>query len=236
MLFDPIYIIILVGTLAVSGLVSFMVKSRFRAGQKVAIYSGLTGADVARRILRNHGIEDVTVHEHQGFLSDNYNPLNKTLNLSPDVYHGRSASAAGVAAHEVGHAIQHAENYFPMWVRSAVVPAANIGSNFGPWMVIIGAMLGLANGLGHFVAMLGVALFAMSTLFTVVTVPVEFDASARAKKSLLHSGIVQEGQEYNAVSSVLTAAGLTYVAAAASSIAMLLYWAAKAGLLGRSDD
>ena len=123
-----------------------------------------------------------------------------------------------------------------MWVRSAVVPAANIGSNFGPWMVIIGAMLGLANGLGHFVAMLGVALFAMSTLFTVVTVPVEFDASARAKKSLLHSGIVQEGQEYNAVSSVLTAAGLTYVAAAASSIAMLLYWAAKAGLLGRSDD
>jgi len=236
MLFDPIYIIILVGTLAVSGLVSFMVKSRFRAGQKVAIYSGLTGADVARRILHNHGIEDVTVHEHQGFLSDHYNPLNKTLNLSPDVYHGRSASAAGVAAHEVGHAIQHAENYFPMWVRSAVVPAANIGSNFGPWMVIIGAMLGIANGLGHFVAMLGVALFAMSTLFTVVTVPVEFDASARAKKSLLHSGIVQEGQEYNAVSSVLTAAGLTYVAAAASSIAMLLYWAAKAGLLGRSDD
>lgn len=237
MLFDPIYIIILVATLAVSGLVSLLVKSRFRAGQKVAISSGMTGADIARAILRDNGITDVTVHEHQGFLSDHYNPMNKTLNLSPDVYHGRSASSAGVAAHEVGHAIQHAQNYFPMWLRSAVVPAANIGSNIGPWLVIGGAMLGIASPMGNFVAMLGVALFAMATLFTVVTVPVEFDASARAKQSLLHAGIVRRGEESDTVSSVLTAAGLTYVAAAVSSIAMLLYWAAKAGLLGgRNDD
>lgn len=237
MMFDPIYWLILIVSLAISGGVSLMVKSRFRAGQKVAISCGLTGAEIARAILRDNGIEDVTVHEHQGFLSDHYNPLNKTLNLSPDVYHGRSASSAGVAAHEVGHAIQHASNYFPMWVRSAIVPAANIGSNVGPWLVIIGAMLGVAQGMGHFVAMLGVALFAMSTVFTVVTVPVEFDASARAKNSLLNMGLVRRGEEADTVSGVLTAAGLTYVAAAVSSIAMLIYWAMKAGLLGgRSDD
>lgn len=236
MMFDPIYWLILIVTLALSGIVSFMVKSRFRAGQKVAISSGLTGAEIARAILRDNGITDVTVHEHQGFLSDHYNPLNKTLNLSPEVFHGRSAASAGVAAHEVGHAIQHANNYFPMWVRSAIVPAANIGSNIGPWLVIIGAVLGVASGMGHFVAVLGVALFAMSTLFTVVTVPVEFDASARAKQSLMHMGAVRRGEEADMVSSVLTAAGLTYVAAAVSSIAMLIYWAMKAGLLGGRDD
>ncbi len=237
MMFDPIYWLILLATLALSGGVSMLVKSRFRKGQEVAISSGMTGADIARAILRDNGIEDVTVHEHQGFLSDHYNPMNKTLNLSPEVYHGRSASSAGVAAHEVGHAIQHAQNYFPMWVRSAIVPAANIGSNLGPWLVIIGAVLGVANAFGHTVALLGVALFAMSTLFTVVTVPVEFDASSRAKHSLLNAGIVRRGEEADTVSSVLTAAGLTYVAAAVGSIAMLLYWAAKAGLLGgRNDD
>jgi uncharacterized protein len=236
MMFDPIYWLILIVTLALSGIVSFMVKSRFRAGQKVAISSGLTGAEIARAILRDNNISDVTVHEHQGFLSDHYNPLNKTLNLSPEVFHGRSAASAGVAAHEVGHAIQHANNYFPMWVRSAIVPAANIGSNIGPWLVIIGAVLGAASGMGHFVAVLGVALFAMSTLFTVVTVPVEFDASARAKQSLMHMGAVRRGEEADMVSSVLTAAGLTYVAAAVSSIAMLIYWAMKAGLLGGRDD
>lgn len=237
MMFDPIYWIILIVTFAISGIASLMVKSRFRKGQQVALSSGLTGADIARAILRDNGIEDVTVHEHQGFLSDHYNPMNKTLNLSPEVYHGRSASSAGVAAHEVGHAIQHSQNYFPMWVRSAIVPAANIGSNLGPWLVIIGAFLGVASGLGHSVAMLGVALFAMSTFFTLVTVPVEFDASARAKQSLLHMGVVRRGEEADAVAATLTAAGMTYVAAAISSIAMLLYWAMKAGLLGgRSDD
>jgi Zn-dependent membrane protease YugP len=236
MLFDPIYMLLIVVGIVLSGGTAFMVRIRFEKGKKIQIASGYTGAQIAEQILLDAGIADVSVHEHKGFLSDHYNPLNKTLNLSPDVYKGRSAAAAGVAAHEVGHAIQHAQNYFPMWVRSAIVPVANIGSNLGPWLIIIGIMLGagaeVSSGLGHSIAIIGVALFAAATAFTLVTVPVEFDASSRAKKQLQHLGIVRQGSEANAVSSVLTAAGLTYVAAAINSILMLLYWAYRAGLIG----
>jgi len=241
MLFDPIYMLLMLVALVLSAGTAFMVKIRFKSGEKIAISSGYTGAQVAKAILQSSGISDVSVHEHKGFLSDHYNPLNKTLNLSPEVYNGRSAAAAGVAAHEVGHAIQHAENYFPMWIRSTIVPVANIGSNLGPWLIIIGIMLGagaeINSGLGHYFAVIGVALFAMATAFTLVTVPVEFDASARAKHQLESLSIVRPGTEANTVSSVLTAAGLTYVAAAINSILMLLYWAYKAGLIGgRRND
>lgn len=238
MIFDPIYMGILVVSLVLSGIVSLMVKTRFKAGQKVSIYSGLTGADVAKAILADAGITDVRVQETHGFLADHYNPLDKTLNLSKEVYHGTNASAAGVAAHEVGHAIQHAENYFPMWLRSFLVPVANLGSNLGPWLVIIGIILMAAYSqtLGQNLAIVGVVLFGAATLFTLVTVPVEFDASARAKKILARLSIIQQGREYNAVSGVLFAAGLTYVAAAITSLMQLLYWAHKAGLLGGRDD
>jgi Zn-dependent membrane protease YugP len=240
MILDPIYMLLIGVGIILSGGAAFMVKSRFKKGSKVPISSGYTGAQVAKELLQSAGISDVSVHEHKGFLSDHYNPLNKTLNLSPEVYNGRSAASAGVAAHEAGHAIQHAENYFPMWVRSAIVPAANIGSNLGPWLVIIGIMLGagveMGGGIGHTLAVVGVALFAAATAFTVVTVPVEFDASARAKLQLQKLGIVKPGYEANAVSSVLTAAGLTYVAAAINSILMLIYWAYKAGLIGGRRD
>ncbi|MDR1829223.1 MAG: zinc metallopeptidase [Candidatus Fibromonas sp.] len=236
MFLDPVYMVIIVCGIVLSGGTALMVRSRFEKGKKIPIASGYTGAQIAEQLLRDAGITDVSVHEHKGFLSDHYNPMNKTLNLSPDVYKGRSAAAAGVAAHEAGHAIQHAQNYFPMWVRSAIVPVANIGSNLGPWLVIIGIMLGagaeISSGLGHSIAIIGIALFAAATAFTLVTVPVEFDASSRAKKQLQHLGIVRQGSESNAVSSVLTAAGLTYVAAAITSILQLLYWAYKAGLIG----
>jgi Zn-dependent membrane protease YugP len=233
---DPVYMIIMLLGIVLSGGAATMVKSRFKKGEKIAISSGYTGAQVAEQILRGMGITDVSVHKHEGFLSDHYNPLNKTLNLSPEVYNGRSAASAGVAAHEVGHAIQHAQHYFPMWVRSAIVPAANIGSRLGPWLVIIGIMLGagaeMYPGMGYWFAVAGVALFAAATAFTLVTVPVEFDASSRAKHQLQSLGIVKQGTEANAVSSVLTAAGLTYVAAAINSVLMLVYWAYKAGLIG----
>jgi len=236
MLFDPIYMIIVVIALVLSGGAAFMVKSRFAKSSQVPISSGYTGAQVAEQLLRDAGITDVSVHEHKGFLSDHYNPINRTLNLSPDVYNGRSAAAAGVAAHEAGHAMQHAQNYFPMWVRSAIVPVANIGSNLGPWIIMIGILLGagaeIDTGIGHTLAVIGVALFAAATAFTLVTVPVEFDASARAKRQLQHLGIVKQGNEANAVSSVLTAAAMTYVAAAIASVLQLLYWAYKAGLIG----
>ncbi len=238
MMFDPIYMGILLVTLVLSGIVSALVKSRFKAGQKVQIQSGLTGEQVAAAILADAGIYNVQIRETQGFLSDYYNPLDRTLNLSHDVYHGRSASAAGVAAHEVGHAIQHAQNFFPMWLRSFIVPAANIGSNFGPWMVILGIILMSAGKLaiGQNVAIIGVLLFGIATLFTLVTVPVEFDASSRAKKCLARLNILAEGKERQVVSGVLFAAGLTYVAAAIASIMQLLYWAYRAGLLGGRKD
>jgi len=236
MMLDPIYMVIMVVAIVLSGGAAFMVKSKFAKASKVSITSGYTGAQVAEQLLRDAGITDVSVHEHKGFLSDHYNPMNKTLNLSPDVYKGRSAAAAGIAAHEAGHAIQHAQNYFPMWVRSAIVPVANIGSNIGPLLIIIGILLGagveIDSGIGHTLAVLGVALFAVATAFTLVTVPVEFDASSRAKKQLQHLGIVRQGNEAAAVSSVLTAAAMTYVAAAITAILQLLYWAYKAGLIG----
>ena len=237
MMFDPLYMSILLVTLVLSGAVSMLVKSRFAAGQKVRIMSGLTGADVAKAILMDAGITDVKVLVHQGFLSDHYNPLNKTLNLSKEVYYGQNASAAGVAAHEVGHAIQHAQGYFPLWLRSFIVPAANIGSNLGPWLVILGIILMSAGRhLGYSLAIVGVLLFALATFFTLVTVAVEFDASSRAKKALARMDIVAQGREYNTVSGVLFAAGLTYVAAAISSILQLLYWAYRAGLIGGRRD
>lgn len=237
MMFDPLYMSILLVTLVLSGAVSLMVKTRFKSGQKIRIMSGLTGADVAKAILMDAGITDVKVLVHQGFLSDHYNPLNKTLNLSKEVYYGQNASAAGVAAHEVGHAIQHAQGYFPLWLRSFIVPAANIGCNLGPWLVILGVILmGAGRELGYSLAVVGVLLFALATFFTLVTVPVEFDASSRAKKALARMDIVAQGREYNTVSGVLFAAGLTYVAAAISSILQLLYWAYRAGLIGGRRD
>lgn len=237
-MFDPLYMGILIASLALSGFVSMLVKTKFSAGQKVRIYSGLCGVDVARAILADAGISDVTVRETHGFLSDHYNPLDKTLNLSREVYHGTNASAAGVAAHEVGHAIQHAQGYAPMWLRSFLVPVANLGSNLGPWIVILGIIVmgAYSATLGHNIAVVGVVLFACATLFTLVTVPVEFDASSRAKKILSRLSIVQPGREYNAVSGVLFAAGLTYVAAAITAILQLLYWAYKAGLIGGRRD
>lgn len=237
--FDPIYIGILVVGMVLSGGAALLVKLQFARGQKIAIRSGMTGREVAERILQDAGITNVTVNEHQGFLSDHYNPMDRSLHLSPDVYNGRDAAAAGVAAHEVGHAIQHARGYFPMWIRSFLVPMANIGSMLGPWLVIIGIFMGSADqmlkgqpGLAAWLAIGGVALFGMAAAFSLVTVPVEFNASSRARDRLVALGITAPGAEDAAVRGVLTAAGLTYVAAAVVALMQLVYWAWRAGLLG----
>jgi Zn-dependent membrane protease YugP len=238
---DLVYMAIVFGGMGLSMLASFFVKKKFADGQNVPLRSRMTGEQIAKAILRSAGVTDVQVVEHAGFLSDHYNPMSKTLALSSEVFHGTNASSAGVAAHEVGHALQHAKGYAPMWMRSAVVPVANIGSMVGPWIIIAGVALGAAQqigGLGYYLAILGVILFAAATFFTVITVPVEFDASHRAKKELERMEIIRTQEEMDAVKGVLTAAGMTYVAAAVASVAQLLYWMAKAGLLGgrRSDD
>lgn len=238
---DIWYLIIAGVTMLMSLAASALVKSRVAAAHKVPISSGMTGAEAAALILRRSGLEGLAIEEHDGWLSDHYNPMTRTLALSREVYHGRDAAAVGIAAHEAGHALQHAQGYTLLWLRSVLVPVANLGSMIGPWMVIIGIMMGAAHqmvtpGAGWWLAVIGLGLFGMAALFTIVTLPVEFDASHRAKLLLREYGIVRTQEEGDAVRSVLTAAGLTYVAAAATSVLWLLYWAWQAGFIGGNRD
>lgn len=230
MYFDPLYMIILGVGFALSAGASFWTKSAVRRWSQVPTSRGMTGAQVAAAILRAEGISDVTIEQVGGFLSDHYDPRSKTLRLSPDIYGGRSVSSAGIAAHEVGHALQHAQGYLPMRMRQAMVPVANVGTNLGIWLVIIGVMIG-ATGLSA----VGVALFAGFVLFTVVTLPVEFDASLRARRVLEQHQLLG-GEELTGVRKVLTAAAATYLAAAVSATLQLLYWLMRSGLLGGRDD
>ena len=222
-------LVMIVGAV-LSGGAALWVKSATSKWEKVPIGRGMTGKDVAEAILRAKGIRNVTIEEVPGRLSDHYDPRSKTLRLSPANYRGRSVTAAGIAAHEVGHAIQHAEGYAPMKLRQELVPVANIGSSVGIYMVMFGAFLGFSG-----MAKLGVLVFGGFVLFTVVTLPVEIDASLRARKALLDGSIVT-GKEAKGVEQVLTAAAGTYLAAAVSAIIQLLYWAMRAGLIGGSRD
>jgi len=228
--FDPLYLVVMgVGLLLSLGAQAW-VKASTTKWDRVPLGRGLTGADVARAILKARDIHDVRIEQVDGILTDHYDPSSRTLRLSAGNFAGRSVTAAGIAAHEVGHAIQHHDGYAPMTIRQKMVPVANIGTNLGVWIVIIGAMVGWMQ-----LAQLGVVLFGAFVAFTVVTLPVEIDASVRARKALLSTGIVNE-QEARGVSQVLTAAAATYLAAAVSAILQLLYWAMRAGLIGGSDD
>jgi len=191
---------------------------------------GMTGRDVAAAILQAEGISGVTIEETTGRLSDHYDPTSRTLRLSSENYRGMSIASAGIAAHEVGHAIQHKVGYWPMELRQRMVPVANLGTNFGMILVMIGAFMGFMG-----LAKLGVLVFAGFVAFTLVTLPVEIDASLRARKALVSGGILS-GQESVGVSKMLSAAAGTYLAAAVVAILNLLYLALRAGLLGNNDD
>lgn len=236
MFFDPVYWAIIIPCLALSGWASWQVKKTFKQYSRIRTSNGMTGADVANRILEDNGIRDVRVEPVRGRLSDHYDPTKKVLRLSEPVYGSSSVAAFGVAAHEVGHAIQHARGYAMLKFRSAWVPMAGIGSNLGIWLLIIGVFMGgaSAGGLAEVMMIVGVALFACTTLFTLVTLPVEFDASRRALATLQSGGYVQ-GEELAGARRVLTAAGLTYVAAFITSLAMLVYWVMRSGLLGGGE-
>lgn len=222
MFLDPTYILIMLPALLFSMWASFKTKSAFKKYSKVRVMSGQTGAQAAQTLLDRAGITDVEVKPIRGMLSDHYNPMTKTLALSEGVYGQNSVSAVGVACHEAGHAIQHARGYKPMWLRSILVKPASIGSNFGIYAIIIGLVIG-ATGLFK----IGIILFAAAVAFQLVTLPVEFDASARAKRLAAEYGIVTE-QERAGVNKVLNAAAMTYVAAAAASVLQLLYWISRA--------
>lgn len=230
MIFDPVYMLILLVAGGLSLLANLKVKSAFKRWKRVPTASGLTGAEVAREILRQSGVYDVQVERVGGFLSDHYDPSKKMLRLSPEVFDGSSVAAAGIAAHEVGHALQHAKGYWPLQMRTVLAPAAAAGSNLSTIAIMAGfftGMLGLVK--------LGVALFALMVIFVVITLPVEFDASNRAKRLLPEMGLTQ-GNEGVGVAAVLNAAAMTYVAAAFAAVMQLFYWLWRAGLLGGRDD
>ena len=226
---DPLYWMMMLPVLLLSGFASLRVKSAFNKYSRMANRSGMTGADVAKQILRRNDLNHVQVLESKGFLSDHYDPTKKVVKLSPNVYGSNSIAAIGVAAHETGHAVQHARFYSPLILRNMMVPMASIGSNLS-WIIIIAGffmgMLGLVK--------IGIILFSAVVVFQIITLPVEFNASARAKKMLQEYGIVSSA-DMRGVSAVLNAAAMTYVAAAASSVMTLLYFLIRAGLLG-SDD
>ena len=224
--YNPTFFCLFIVVLILGFVAQAAVKSRFNKYAKVRTMRGLTGAQAAREILDANGLYDVTVEETKGFLSDHYDPRSRTLRLSPDVARQPSISAVGVAAHEAGHALQHANGYVPLKLRSAMVPAVQLGTWLGPLVIISG--LGLeffmnATGLGIGIAWLGVGLYALVAFFSVVTLPVELDASARAKKLLYQYNIVDK-RELDGVSSVLGAAAWTYVVAAIAAIVELARW------------
>ena len=229
MFFDPIYFLFIAPAFALSLFASFATKSAFKRYSKQRTLNGMTGAQAAQILLDRAGIRDVTIVPHRGVLSDHYNPMTKQLALSEPVYGVPSVAAVGVACHEAGHAIQHAHGYKPLWLRSLLVPTVGIGSKLGYMIMFLGLIM-TSTGMVAF----GALLFSAVLLFQIVTLPVEFDASARAKKLAFEYGIVTE-TERAGVSRVLNAAALTYVAAAVSSLMTLLYFLLRAGLLGGRD-
>ena len=227
--FDPTMILVLIGV-ALSMWASARVNSTFARYSGVRSTTGMTGAEAAKRLLNNQGIYDVTVRKVAGKLTDHYDPRTKTVNLSESVFDSTSVAAIGVAAHECGHAMQDNTEYVPLKLRAAIVPAANIGAQISWPLILIGVFIA---GMGSPIVMIGILLFSLSVLFQLVTLPVEFNASARAVRLLDETGILH-GDEVDGTRKVLGAAALTYVAAAAGSILQLLRLLILFG--GRRDD
>jgi uncharacterized protein len=210
--------------------VQWRLKSKFTEYSQIALSSGLSGAEVAQKMLYENGVTDVRVLSVEGQLTDHYNPQDKTVNLSPDVYHGRSVMAAAVAAHECGHAVQHKVAYGPLQFRSAIVPFVSVSSQYMQWILLAGILMINSTLIP---LTIGVGLFAVTTLFSFITLPVEFDASKRALAWIESRGVVSR-QEYGVAKDGLKWAAMTYVVAALSSLATLLYYVSI--LNGRSRD
>jgi uncharacterized protein len=216
----PSIMIVSVVFLLLSMLVSGILKSKFSAYSKIGLRSGLSGREVAERMLRENGIYDVKVVSVDGFLSDHYNPLNKTVNLSPDVYNGRSIAAAAVAAHECGHAVQHADAYQWLMLRSKLVPVVQFSSGIVQWILLGGVLL---INVFPSLLLIGILIFALTTLFSVVTLPVEFDASKRALAWINRNNITSP-DEFPKAQDALKWAAMTYVIAAVASAATLVQY------------
>ena len=221
--FDPLYVlVVMLPGMLISGAASLAVRAAFNRYSQVASRRGITGAQAAQTLLQRAGIDDVTIIPTHGDLSDHYNPSNRQLALSENVYHSSSVAAIGIACHEAGHAIQHAEKYAFLGMRTALVPLAGIGSSLGYVVMLVGLLMSMTPLL-----LVGAALFSLVLLFQVITLPVEFDASSRAKHLVLEAGIV-DPDEREGIDRVLNAAALTCVAAVISSMLTLLYFFMRA--------
>ncbi len=216
--FDPMYYMLLLPGIVLALIATAITQGTFRKYSRVGAASGLTGAEAARQLLDGQGLGDVEIRMTQGFLSDHYDPRNRTLNLSPQVYQSASLSAIGVACHEAGHAIQHAHHYAPLALRSSLVPVTQFGSNLAFPIVFAGLLFGFP-----FLIKAGIVLFALVVLFTFITLPVEWNASSRAKKLMVTSGIITASEQPRAAA-VLNAAFLTYVASAVTALLQLIYY------------
>ena len=227
--FDPLYFLFALPPLALMIFAQIKVRSTYNKFSRVKNLRGVTGLEVARTLLYSQGLSDVKIEKAEGMLTDHYDPRGKVLRFSSDVYNSASVASLGIVAHEIGHALQDHSKYFPMRVRSALVMPANIGTYAGYVFFLIGILF-------HAPALVwvGVALFATAVLFSLVTLPVELDASHRARKMLLSQGLVAQA-EYNGASAVLSAAALTYVASLLQAVANLLYYVLIAVGIGRRD-
>lgn len=218
------------------GIISWIVQSRFKSKFKkyseMPLSSGMSGAEIAQKMLNDNNIYDVKVISVEGQLTDHYNPADRTVNLSPEVYHGRSVAAAAVAAHECGHAVQHATAYSWLQFRSSMVPMVNVASRVISFTLMIGVMLAIWSN-SYLLLQIGVAALAITTIFSFVTLPVEFDASKRALAWLDNARITHSTQEHDGAKDALKWAAMTYVIAALSALVTLLYYASL--LLGRRD-
>lgn len=213
--------------------VSSTLKRKFKEYGGIPLSNGMSGKEVAELMLRQNGINDVRVISADGFLSDHYNPTNKTVNLSPDVYAGRSISAAAVAAHECGHAVQHAKAYSMLQMRSTLVPVVQVSTSLSHWVILAGlGVMGFGGG-NQIILLIGILLFAASTIFALITLPVEYDASARALKWMEATQLTTNA-EHDKAADALKWAARTYVVAALASIAQLLYFISI--FMGRRDD
>jgi len=228
---DPLYWVMIIPTMILAGWAQMKVKSNFSRFSKYTTARRLSGADTAEAVLNYAGVRGVKIEETRGFLSDHYDPRKRVLRLSPDVFRGQSIAAAGVAAHEAGHAIQHAKGYAPLALRNAMVPLASFGSWLAMPMIIFGMFLQSMQ-----LMQFGVLAFAALVVFQMITLPVEFDASNRAKRVLVKAGVLSNQAEADGVGKVLNAAAMTYVAATIAAVVQLLYFAMRAGLLGGGDD
>ncbi len=225
--FDPTYLCFMAPGLLLVMFASWYVNSAYRKWGRVPVRSGMTGAEAARRLIMTGGLNGVQIQGIGGNLTDNYDPRDKVLRLSQGVANNASVASVAVAAHELGHAMQDEEGYFPLRFRAALVPAVNIGSWLGWIMIFAGIILGLTQ-----VAWLGIAVFSMGAVFALATLPVELNASARAKRLLAETGIIAGPDEQAGVNKVLNAAALTYVAALATAVLQLLYFVSLVGGLG----